>query len=402
MLVRGLLGLALAAGLGLGLSSPASAWVPQELLGRRIVRIEVRGEAAGLVLPAELGLEPGATLERAYLRDTVERLLATGRWADVQLDVAVEGAGVVLYVELAARFVLARVTVTGNDVLDDTEILRALDLHEGEEMDRAWTQTEAGLAGLRARLARIYQERGYERVRAEFELRDTDDPSRKALVVRLEEGSPTRIARIVFEGEQPPREAHVERAMGIDAGDVFDRRAVDEALRSATQTLRDDRWYGAQLGLAGAVVGVCTSGSPAPSLGKNIGLGYLRLGQPATELSGGEAQRIKLATELQRPQRGDTLYVLDEPTSGLHPADVDKLMAQLQGLVDAGNTVVVVEHELRVIADSDWVIDLGPGAGSSGGRIVASGPPEQLTTAADSRTGAYLQRFFAGAASDGR
>ncbi|MFO0579422.1 MAG: excinuclease ABC subunit UvrA [Polyangia bacterium] len=129
---------------------------------------------------------------------------------------------------------------------------------------------------------------------------------------------------------------------------------------------------------------------------QDIGLGYLRLGQPATELSGGEAQRIKLATELQRPQRGDTLYVLDEPTSGLHPADVDKLMAQLQGLVDAGNTVVVVEHELRVIADSDWVIDLGPGAGDKGGRIVASGPPEQLTTVADSRTGAYLQRYFAG------
>ncbi|HEY0824512.1 MAG TPA: excinuclease ABC subunit A, partial [Ramlibacter sp.] len=123
---------------------------------------------------------------------------------------------------------------------------------------------------------------------------------------------------------------------------------------------------------------------------QDIGLGYLRLGQPATELSGGEAQRIKLATELQRTHRGDTLYVLDEPTTGLHAADVDRLMAQLQRLVDEGNTVVVVEHEMRVVAQSDWVIDMGPGAGGQGGRVVAAGTPHQVAQARGSRTAAYL------------
>ncbi|GAB3774189.1 excinuclease ABC subunit UvrA [Ramlibacter monticola] len=121
-----------------------------------------------------------------------------------------------------------------------------------------------------------------------------------------------------------------------------------------------------------------------------IGVGYLRLGQPATELSGGEAQRIKLATELQRPHRGDTLYVLDEPTTGLHAADADRLMLQLQRLVDEGNTAVVVEHEMRVVAQSDWVVDMGPGAGEQGGRVVATGTPEQVAASRGSRTAAYL------------
>ncbi|MEN4938537.1 excinuclease ABC subunit UvrA [Stenotrophomonas sp. TWI1151] len=127
---------------------------------------------------------------------------------------------------------------------------------------------------------------------------------------------------------------------------------------------------------------------------RDIGLGYLRLGQPATELSGGEAQRIKLATELQRSQHGNSLYVLDEPTTGLHPADVDKLMTQLHGLVDAGNTVVVVEHDLRVVADADWVIDVGPGAGEEGGRIVAEGTPAQVSRARQGATARYLRRWF--------
>ncbi|MCE7032904.1 excinuclease ABC subunit UvrA [Lysobacter sp. GX 14042] len=123
---------------------------------------------------------------------------------------------------------------------------------------------------------------------------------------------------------------------------------------------------------------------------REIGLGYLRLGQPATELSGGEAQRIKLATELQRSQRGRSLYVLDEPTTGLHPADVDRLMAQLHRLVETGNTVVVIEHEMRVVAQADWVIDMGPGAGERGGRIVAEGRPREVAKVRGSRTAGYL------------
>jgi excinuclease ABC subunit A len=125
-----------------------------------------------------------------------------------------------------------------------------------------------------------------------------------------------------------------------------------------------------------------------------VGLAYLRLGQSATELSGGEAQRIKLATELQRAEHGNTLYVLDEPTTGLHPVDVERLMAQLHRLVDSGNTVVLVEHDMQVIADCDWVIDMGPGAGEEGGRIVVSGTPEQVATSGIGQTATYLSRYL--------
>jgi len=132
----------------------------------------------------------------------------------------------------------------------------------------------------------------------------------------------------------------------------------------------------------------------ARSLGAllDVGLGYPRLGQPATELSGGEAQRIKLASELQRGRRGHTLYLLDEPTTGLHPADVEVLMGRLHALVDAGHTVVVVEHDMAVVAGADWVIDLGPGGGDAGGRIVAAGPPAEVARAEGSATARYLRR----------
>ncbi|MBB6252077.1 excinuclease ABC subunit UvrA [Nitrospirillum iridis] len=135
---------------------------------------------------------------------------------------------------------------------------------------------------------------------------------------------------------------------------------------------------------------------------REVGLNYLRLGQPATEFSGGEAQRIKLATELQRAQKGGALYVLDEPTTGLHPSDVERLVAQLDALVAAGNTVVVVDHDMSVAAASDWVIDIGPGAGDEGGRVVASGAPRLVANTPDSRTAIHLRRCLdRGAGRDG-
>ncbi len=121
-----------------------------------------------------------------------------------------------------------------------------------------------------------------------------------------------------------------------------------------------------------------------------VGLGYLRLGQPATELSGGEAQRVKLATELQRAGRTRTLYLLDEPTTGLHPADVERLLTHLDRLADAGHTIVAVEHDMQLVARSDWVIDVGPGAGEEGGSIVAQGTPQHVAQATGSKTAPYL------------
>ena len=128
---------------------------------------------------------------------------------------------------------------------------------------------------------------------------------------------------------------------------------------------------------------------------RDVGLGYLRLGQPATELSGGEAQRIKLATELQRSRLAGTLYVLDEPTTGLHPADVERLLRLLQGLADSGSTVVVVEHDAAVLLAADWLVDLGPGGGDAGGRVVDAGPPVDVAGRALGPTGAHLARHLA-------
>ncbi|WP_306912556.1 excinuclease ABC subunit UvrA [Arthrobacter sp. B3I9] len=127
----------------------------------------------------------------------------------------------------------------------------------------------------------------------------------------------------------------------------------------------------------------------------DVGLGYVRLGQPATTLSGGEAQRVKLAAELQKRSNGRSIYVLDEPTTGLHFEDIRKLLMVLQGLVDKGNTVITIEHNLDVIKSADWIVDLGPDGGSGGGRIVASGTPEQVAKSSESHTAAFLAEILA-------
>jgi excinuclease ABC subunit A len=128
----------------------------------------------------------------------------------------------------------------------------------------------------------------------------------------------------------------------------------------------------------------------------DVGLGYIRLGQPATTLSGGEAQRVKLASELQRRSTGRTFYILDEPTTGLHFDDVRQLLSVLQRLVDGGNTVLVIEHNLDVIKSADHIIDLGPEGGDRGGRVVATGTPEQIARARDSHTGRFLRPVLEG------
>src|SRR5437870_2763120 len=144
--------------------------------------------------------------------------------------------------------------------------------------------------------------------------------------------------------------------------------------------------------------------APHPQVGRclgvlcDIGLGYLTLGQPSNTLSGGEAQRIKLAYELAKESRGQTLYVLDEPTTGLHFADTDRLIAVLHRLVDLGNTVVTIEHNLDIVKEGDWIVDLGPEGGAGGGTVVACGPPAAIAAAAGSHTGRWLRALLASAA----
>ncbi|MBO5797885.1 MAG: excinuclease ABC subunit UvrA, partial [Clostridia bacterium] len=146
----------------------------------------------------------------------------------------------------------------------------------------------------------------------------------------------------------------------------------------------------------------CAFFAPLPRIARklqtlyDVGLGYIKLGQPATTLSGGEAQRVKLATELSRRSTGRTIYILDEPTTGLHTADVAQLITVLQRLVEGGNTVLVIEHNLDVIKTADYIVDLGPEGGDRGGTLVACGTPEEVAAVAESHTGRYLRPLLEG------
>ncbi len=134
--------------------------------------------------------------------------------------------------------------------------------------------------------------------------------------------------------------------------------------------------------------------SPRTATLVDVGLGYVRLGQAATTLSGGEAQRVKLASELQKRTNGRTVYILDEPTTGLHFEDIRKLMLVIQGLVDKGNSVLIIEHNLDVIKAADWIVDMGPEGGDGGGTVVAQGAPEDVAKVKGSYTGQYLKELL--------
>jgi excinuclease ABC subunit A len=169
------------------------------------------------------------------------------------------------------------------------------------------------------------------------------------------------------------------------------RRFTDEtlAVRYARHTIADV--LGMTISEALAVFAAHPAVVRALRVLDDIGLGYLTLGQPSNTLSGGEAQRIKLAWELAKESRGRTLYVLDEPTTGLHFADTERLVAALHRLVDLGNTIVTIEHNLDIIREADWVVDLGPEGGAGGGRVVASGPPDAVARSEASHTGRFLR-----------
>lgn len=238
---------ALGAAATLGASpSAARAYVPLELRGRPVVAVQIAGETAGTITPREIGVPIGTRLTRALLRATTERLLASQRYADVQLDVEPAGEGVTLIVTLVPRLIVLRVQIAGNVMLEDEEVLRVAQIGEGAEV------RPDQLGELMRRVESAYGERGYASAHASASLRETDDPSRKVLVIDIREGRPALLRAVRFAGEVPEDEAReiVLTELSLDRGDVVDCRALGDGLRAAQAALREHGWLEASLGPA--------------------------------------------------------------------------------------------------------------------------------------------------------
>jgi outer membrane protein assembly complex protein YaeT len=226
----------------LGVSAPAAAEIPPDLDGKEILAVEVAGETAAIAAAREIGIPLGAPLNRALVRNAIQRLLATGRWTNVQVDAVPIDVGVKLVVWLTPRVLVHRLHITGNPSLDEQTIRDALRIEPGAEV------SADQLPELARSVAKLYAERGYVGAQIEIDLRDTDDPSRKVLMLAIEEGAPTRIRTIRFHGEQPLDPVPVLAAMESEPGDVLDRRTLEEDAGRAEAYLRERGYLEAELG----------------------------------------------------------------------------------------------------------------------------------------------------------
>ncbi len=213
----------------------------EPLYGEPIIEVVVTGESAGVTAPEEVGVPLGSQLTRQLLRQTVLELMGSGRWDDVQLRAEPAPAGVRLVARLSPRVLLVRVDIVGNTVLEDDELRRAIGLTEGSEL-RTERREE-----LKLEVQTLYEQRGYEQASVELLVRDTDDPARKVLIVRVVEGAPTPVGRIVFEGEDPPPESQARDALDFDSGDPLDRRHIERGVRQAEETMRSRGFLRARL-----------------------------------------------------------------------------------------------------------------------------------------------------------
>ena len=225
-------------------SAPGTVYadVPLELRGRPIVAVEVRGDTVGTTQVRELGIPLGAPLTRGLVRTAIRRLFDSGRWAEVEIDAVPVRGGVLLLAHLKPRLVVRRIDVTGNEAVDDQEILRAIAVSEGQEI------SPDGLATMSDSLRSAYSDRGYDRARVRLEVRDTDDPSRKILFIRIAEGDPTTIERIDFQGQSPPPETGVIEALEVGPGDILDRERFERSIQETETLLRTRGYLEAQLG----------------------------------------------------------------------------------------------------------------------------------------------------------